>query len=109
MKSGLTEADYDDLKAYIVQYVDRHPANAHGHRFPGDIVRNTNGAYKIRYTTSLSHVGKSGSHRVIYCVVRNNFLAFLDVYKKTRKESIPEREKKMFARVIRRLQEKEWE
>lgn len=106
-ESGLTEADYTDLKTYIVGYFSNRPDNGHGKMFPGDIIQGTKGAYKLRYSSDSSNAGKSGSNRVIYCVITNSTLAFLDVYPKSKQESLSDKEKKLISKIIGVLKGKE--
>lgn len=104
---GYSIQDQDDLEAAIIDFFEHRPSNSHGRLFPGDIIENTNGAYKLRYSPSESNSGKSGSARVIYCVVTKRTIAFLDVYPKNQRASLSDQEKKAIARLIRLLHDKE--
>lgn len=104
---GYTELDQQNLESSILDFYNQNPANQHGKLFPGEIIQGTHGAYKLRFKPDSSNAGKSGSSRIIYCVITGSSLAFLDVYPKNQRVSLSNREKQTIAKVIQLLKEKE--
>ncbi|MEN2380577.1 hypothetical protein IMAU10142_01696 [Lactobacillus helveticus] len=89
--------DRKELEDGIIRFIQEAPVNNHGHDFPGAIMQDTGGAVKYRFTSSKSNKGKSGSYRTIYFTFDDQAKLFLffDVYPKSKKESLTNRQKKM--------------
>lgn len=100
-KAGLEDEDYLDLETVISNYVQKTPDNTSGQPFPGNIIKNSGGAIKLRYAPQMENKGKSGSLRIIYFVYMENSLFFLDVYSKNQKENLTDKEKKDIKNTIR--------
>lgn len=66
----------------------------------GDMIQKTGGAIKLRFSPESSKKGKSGSYRIIYFIALGNMCAFLDVYPKSEKESLTDKDKKEIKQFI---------
>ncbi|RMC46120.1 type II toxin-antitoxin system RelE/ParE family toxin [Lactobacillus sp. ESL0230] len=102
---NLTANDKKDLENQILQYVCNAPSNNYGRKFPGSIIEETSGAYKLRFAPKASNTGKSGSYRTIYVAVANSNVYFLDIYAKKDQANISNSDKALLKSVIRKLKE----
>ncbi len=66
----------------------------------GDMIQKTGGAIKLRFNPKSSKKGKSGSYRIIYFIAMEAIYAFLDVYPKSEKESLTDKDKKEIKQFI---------
>lgn len=60
----------------------------------GDMIQKTGGVIKLRFSPESSKKGKSSSYRIIYFIALENMYAFLDIYPKSEKESLTDKDKK---------------
>lgn len=60
-------------------------------------------AIKLRFSPESSKKDKSGSYRIIYFITLENTYAFLDVYPKSAKDSLTDRDKKEIKHFINEL------
>lgn len=58
----------------------------------GEYIRKSGGALKFRYSPQFLNVGKSGAFRVIYFIDALDRYIFLDVYAKSFKASLTDKE-----------------
>ncbi|MFU0843326.1 MAG: Addiction module toxin RelE [Lacticaseibacillus casei] len=108
-KQNLSQADKESLEAQILDYLSAVPESRNGRLFPGQMIRDTGGAYKLRYADDASNYGKRGSYRVIYVVVHNDTLYFLTVFPKHQKENLSNAEVASLKKVVQRLKRGEYD
>lgn len=99
---GLSQIDWADFKQKIVNYIQLMPDNNFGRQFPGALLKNTGGAYKLRYSPNTSYGGKSGAYRIIYFAYCEDeqVLNFLMIYPKNRKETLTQAESNAIKKLI---------
>ena len=106
-KQDLTSKDKDDLESQILAYLSSLPENRNGRMFPGQMIRGTGGAYKLRYADNASNQGKRSSYRIIYIVVHNDIIYFLTIFPKNQKDNISNAEATALKKVVQRLKKGE--
>lgn len=99
--------DRDKLEQEICSFLAKMPSNNHGRKFPGAIIKDTGGAIKYRFTPQKTNKGKSGSYRTIYFTVDKQFkyFMFVNVYPKSKQESLSDKEKKMLKKFSQHINE----
>lgn len=97
-KCGLTLSDKDELESVLSDFYQQE--NHIGKSYLGDIIPKTGGAIKLKFSPESSNKGKSGSYRIIYFIALETTYAFLDVYPKSVKESLTEKDKKDIKKFI---------
>lgn len=106
ISEGLTEHDLKELEYEIAYFHTNQPDNSFGRGFPGDILRKTGGAIKLRFAPKDTNKGKSGSYRIIYCLVKHNRVYFLTVYKKGRQDALSDLENNQLKKLIQELHDR---
>lgn len=97
-KCGLTSSDKEEMESLLSHFNQQE--NHIGKPYLGDLIQKTGGAIKLRFSPESSKKGKSGSYRIIYFVALENTYAFLDVYPKSAKESLTDKDKKEIKQFI---------
>ncbi|MFS7198835.1 hypothetical protein AB6834_00340 [Carnobacterium divergens] len=101
---GLDEMDLADLEKNIIEFEHWRESKD---QVLGDLIAGTGGAIKLRFTSSKSKKGKSGSERAIYCAfdVNGNIREynFILCYAKNSKETLTSKEKKALKNVVKEL------
>lgn len=97
---GLTLNDRYDMKSDIIDYLVEAPDNNYGNKLPGDRLKHTGGAIKMRFSPRSSNKGKSGSNRVIYFLGVQHKIAFLTVYGKKDKQALSDADNKLIHQMI---------
>ena len=102
---NLSLLDKGRLERNITYFFNSSPENNNGRRFPGNIIRGTGGAYKLSFSSIASSQGQSGSYRVIYFVVADSQVIFLEMYQKNRQESLSDAKKQEIRKMISLIRE----
>ncbi|MGX7395661.1 type II toxin-antitoxin system RelE/ParE family toxin [Carnobacterium mobile] len=97
-KCGLTSSDKEEMESLLSHFNQQE--NHIGKPYLGDTIQKTGGAIKLRFSPESSQKGKSGSYRIIYFIALENTYAFLDVYPKSAKESLTDKDKKEIKQFI---------
>lgn len=97
-KCGLTSSDKEEMESLLSHFNQQE--NYIGKPYLGDTIQKTGGAIKLRFSPESSQKGKSGSYRIIYFIALENTYAFLDVYPKSAKESLTDKDKKEIKQFI---------
>lgn len=97
-KCGLTVSDKEEMESLLSNFNQQE--NHIGKPYLGDMIQKTGGAIKLRFSPESSKKGKSGSYRIIYFIALENMYAFLDVYPKSEKESLTDKDKKEIKQFI---------
>lgn len=97
---NLTEEDKKEFEKQVRDYEEN---NTNPSNVLGDIIPETGGAIKLRFNSSSDNVGKSGSYRIIYCKYGRRVYAMLLIYKKSDKETLTDKEKKLIKARIKKI------
>ena len=97
-KCGLTHSDKEELESILTQY--KQQKNHIGPLYLGDMIQQTGGAIKLRFSRESSNKGKSGSYRIIYFIALEYTYAFLDIYPKNEKDTLTDQDKREIKQFI---------
>lgn len=97
---NLTEEDKKNFEKQIRNYEE---SNTNPDNILGDIIPDTGGAIKLRFNSLTDNVGKSGSYRIIYCKYGRRVYAMILIYKKSDKETLTDKEKKIIKDRVKKL------
>ena len=105
---GLNNDDKERLKEQIKRYYYNAPDNNYGMKLPGNRLKRTGGAIKMRFSSDRRNrtKGKSGSYRIIYFVAVRTNLYFLDVYSKNRQVALSNSQDNKIRKLIKYIDNK---
>ncbi len=98
----LSDEDKQRLERRVRQYEE---TNTDPNHVLGDLIQGTGGAIKLRFDSENDNSGKSGGYRIIYVKYGRRIYAMLLIYKKSDKESLTDREKKILKDRVKTLKQ----
>jgi hypothetical protein len=86
----------NESRESFINYIAAHPLE-------GDLISETGGARKVRWTSN-SHQGKSGGARIIYYYHNENMPIFLfTAYAKNERANLTSQEKRLLKKIIKSI------